>query len=62
LAEISSRIRARTLRDENAGGKADSIGPPRGFASGGSLHARRLPLSGPVGVGSSYEYEHFKVT
>lgn len=60
LAEISSRIRARTLRDENAGGKADSIGPPRGFASGGSLHARRLPLSGPVGVGSSYEYEHFK--
>ncbi|XP_030529117.1 KH domain-containing protein HEN4-like isoform X2 [Rhodamnia argentea] len=60
LAEISSRLRVRTLRDENAGGKADSIGTPQGFASGGSLRARRLPLSGSVGAGSSYEYEDFK--
>lgn len=63
LAEITSRLRMRTLRDTNAGEEHAPVGPPLRFGPPGSVPVRRMPppLSA-VRAGSSGRYDHLKVT
>ncbi|KAH0984502.1 hypothetical protein GBA52_011679 [Prunus armeniaca] len=62
LAEITSRLRVRTLRDANAGAEPALVGPARGFGLAGSVPGGgpRQPPSA-VGAGSSSRYDPLKV-
>ncbi|CAL1405392.1 unnamed protein product [Linum trigynum] len=54
LAEIASRLRARTLRDTNGGEDHRPVGPNLGFGPGRNMPGRRPFPSGSIGdVGSS---------
>ncbi|KAI8018029.1 RNA-binding KH domain-containing protein RCF3 [Camellia lanceoleosa] len=61
LAEVASRLRARCLRDANAGAGAGAepatVGPVKGFGPAGSLPGGGPRPSGPVRPGSSSGYE-----
>lgn len=57
LAEIASRLRARTLRDANAGVEPGPVGPVQGFGPARSLPGRGPPPSGTMGASSSGGYE-----
>ncbi|KAI5340576.1 hypothetical protein L3X38_019850 [Prunus dulcis] len=62
LAEITSRLRVRTLRDANAGAEPALVGPAHGFGLAGSVPGggpRQLPSA--VGAGSSSRYDPLKV-
>lgn len=63
LAEITSRLRVRTLRDANAGAEPALVGPAHGFGLAGSVPGGgpRQPPSA-VGAGSSSRYDPLKVT
>lgn len=63
LAEITSRLRVRTLRDANAGEEHAPTGPPRRFGPPGSLPVGGLPpLPSAIIAGSSGRYDPLKVT
>ncbi|KAH7556869.1 hypothetical protein JRO89_XS11G0004900 [Xanthoceras sorbifolium] len=57
LAEIASRLRARTLRDANAGVEPAPVTPGLRFGSAGSLPGRGPLPSVSVGGGSGRGYE-----
>ncbi|XP_058227967.1 KH domain-containing protein HEN4-like [Rhododendron vialii] len=60
LVEIASRLRARYLRDGNAGAELSPVRPVKGFGPGGSLHSRGPDMFGPTRTGSSSAYEYVK--
>lgn len=62
LAEITSRLRVRTLRDTNSGEEHAPIGPAHRFGPPGSLPVRGMPppLSA-IRAGSSGRYDPLKV-
>uniref|UniRef100_A0A5B6YWT2 K Homology domain-containing protein n=1 Tax=Davidia involucrata TaxID=16924 RepID=A0A5B6YWT2_DAVIN len=60
LAEIASRLRARCLRDMNAGVEPPPVGPVHGFGPAGNLPGGGPHPSGPIGAGSSSGYELLK--
>ncbi|THG21199.1 hypothetical protein TEA_021434 [Camellia sinensis var. sinensis] len=57
LAEVASRLRARCLRDANAGAEPATVGPVKGFGPAGSLPGGGPRPSGPVRPGSSSGFE-----
>ncbi|KAJ9147355.1 hypothetical protein P3X46_029529 [Hevea brasiliensis] len=61
LVEIASRLRARTLRDANAGVEPAPVGPVKGFGAARSLPGRGPPPSGIMGASSSSGYEPLRV-
>uniref|UniRef100_A0A5B6YXE0 K Homology domain-containing protein n=1 Tax=Davidia involucrata TaxID=16924 RepID=A0A5B6YXE0_DAVIN len=60
LAEIASRLRARCLRDANAGVEPPPVGPAHGFGHAGNLPGGGPHLPGPIRAGRSIGYELFK--
>lgn len=60
LAEIASRLRARTLRDVNGDTEAAPVGPAHGFGPARSMPDGPLPAAA-VGPGHSGGYEPFRV-
>ncbi|KAG5535319.1 hypothetical protein RHGRI_023179 [Rhododendron griersonianum] len=60
LVEIASRLRARYLRDGNAGAELSPVRPVKGFGPGGSLPGRGPDMFGPTRTGSSSAYEYVK--
>lgn len=62
LAEITSRLRVRTLRDANAGEEHAPVGPPHRFGPPGSLPVGGLPPPpSAIRAGSSGRYDPLKV-
>ncbi|XP_050382435.1 KH domain-containing protein At4g18375-like [Argentina anserina] len=62
LAEITSRLRVRTLRDTNAGEEHAHVGPPPRFGPPGSLPVRGMPPPPrAIRASSSGQYDHLKV-
>ncbi|XP_034889551.1 KH domain-containing protein At4g18375 isoform X1 [Populus alba] len=57
LAEIASRLRARTLRDANAGTEPGPVGPVPGFGPARNLPGRGPQPSGMMAASSSGGYE-----
>lgn len=63
LAEITSRLRVRTLRDTNAGAEPAPVGPTHRFGLAGHLPGGGpLPTPSAVGAGSSGGYDPLKVS
>ncbi|KAA8547806.1 hypothetical protein F0562_004235 [Nyssa sinensis] len=60
LAEIASRLRARCLRDVNAGVEPAPVGPVHGFGPAGNLHGGGPRPSNLLRAGSSGGYELLK--
>lgn len=60
LVEIASRLRARYLRDANAGPELSPVRPIAGFGPGRSLPSRGPDMFGPLRTGSSSAYEFAK--
>ncbi|KAM5580964.1 KH domain-containing protein [Rosa sericea] len=62
LAEITSRLRVRTLRDTNAGEEHAPVGPVHRFGPPGSLPIRGMPPPpSAIRAGSSGRYDPLKV-
>ncbi|KAG6743111.1 hypothetical protein POTOM_054057 [Populus tomentosa] len=61
LAEIASRLRARTLRDANAGTEPGPVGPVPGFGPARNLPGRGSQPSGMMAASSSGGYEPLRV-
>ncbi|KAL8123874.1 hypothetical protein AgCh_011754 [Apium graveolens] len=61
LTEISSRLRARCLRDAKVVGEPAPISPNAGYGYPGKLHGGLPPGSSSRGFDSPSAYNHFKV-